>query len=365
LLTKLLAPIAAALLLVAQPAGAATLEEMAGQMIIVGFGGDSVGDAGVEAAKSAIAAGIIGGVMYLKSNVATLPAVERMNAAFAAAAPNLPPFITLDQEGGAVERLTEDVGFPEIPRASAVAADNDPQGAEVLYSAMAHGVADLGFTVNFGPVVDLDINPRNAIIARYGRSYGSDPRRVVDYAAAFIRAHRGAGLLTALKHFPGHGSSAGDSHEGFVDITRTWSPAELDPYRSLVAAGFDEFVMVGHLHHEQYSSADPDLPASLSADWIEGVLRHDIGFTGLVISDDLEMGALRQHYDLRQTVTMAVRAGMDVLLFSNTAQPRVSLGAEVRDILISEAEADPAFRARIEASYGRIVALKGRLAAPQ
>lgn len=343
--------------LFATPAAAQSLEQMAGQMVVVGFAGDSASDKSVVALRKEIAAGTLGGVMYLKPNVASLKAVAAMNAAFREASPDLPPFLTLDQEGGAVERLTEAVGFTEIPRAEEIAAANSPEQAGRIYGKMAGKVAELGFTVNFGPVVDLNLNPDNQIIAKYGRAFGKTAAVVIPYARAFIEAHHKAGLLTALKHFPGHGSSTADSHEGFVDITQTWRETELDPYRALIGEGLADFVMVGHLIHTGYS----ELPSSLSREWITGVLRGELGYDGVVISDDLEMGAIREHFSLRETVIDAVNAGMDVLLFSNTAKPRASLGDEIRDILVSEAEKDTGFRARIEESYRRIVALKGRI----
>ncbi len=344
------------------PAFAATLEQMAGQMIIVGFQGDSAGDKSVKAMAAEIAAGDVGGVMFLKTNVASLKAVKAMNAVFRAASPDLPPFLTLDQEGGLVERLTKDVGFKEVPNAASVAVDDTPAEAEKLYAGMARGIADLGFTVNFGPVADLNINPNNEIIAKYGRSFGKSAATVAKYDEAFIAAHHAAGLLTALKHFPGHGSSTGDSHTGFVDISKTWSAAELGPYKTLFADGYADFVMVGHLYHSAYSKdAKAQLPASLSPQWIAGVLRSDLGFEGVVISDDLEMGAIRKEFGLKDTVLRAVRAGLDVLLFSNTAAYHAGLADEVRAILVAEAEADPAFEARIEESYARIVALKQRI----
>lgn len=345
----------------AGPSVAQSLEQMAGQMIVVGFAGDDAGDKSVLAIRDEIAAGTLGGIMYLKPNVASLARVKAMNQLLRAASPDLPPFLTLDQEGGAVERLTADVGFDELPNAKAVAATNSAADAERLYAGMAEGLADLGFTVNFGPVVDLDLNPNNQIIAKYGRSYGRDPETVIAYARAFIDAHHGAGMLTALKHFPGHGSSTADSHEGFVDITNTWKEAELEPYRRLIGDGYADFVMIGHLIHRAYTQSQELLPASLSDVWITNVLRGQLGFAGVVISDDLEMGAIREHFGLKETIVRAVNAGMDVLLFSNTAKYDPTLANRVRAILVTEAEADPAFRARIEESYARIVALKQRI----
>ncbi len=339
-------------------AGAASLEQMVGQMIVVGFQGDDVDDSAVVALRDELAAGRLGGVMLLKTNIKSLDAVGKMNAAFRAASPELLPFITLDQEGGAVERLTKDVGFAEIPSAAAVAASNSPAQAEAIYARMARAIAALGFTVNFGPVADVNLNPDNQVIARFGRAYSADPEKVADYDAAFIAGHHAAGLLTALKHFPGHGSSTADSHEGFVDITTTWQKSELDPYRRLLAADAVDMVMVGHLYHADYTDAGTQTPSSLSVQWIDGVLRGELGYDGVVISDDLEMGAIRDHFTLEETVTQAVRAGMDILLFSNTAKYHAGLGQEILDILLAEAKADPAFAARIEQSYARIVALK-------
>ncbi|HVY52500.1 MAG TPA: glycoside hydrolase family 3 N-terminal domain-containing protein, partial [Devosia sp.] len=277
---RVTAAVLTALLLTA-PACAQTLDQMAGQMIIVGFKGDDAGDPSFKAIRDEIAAGTLGGVMYLKPNVKSLAAVKAMNAALRAASPDLPPFLTLDQEGGAVERLTSEVGFQELPNAQTVAADDSPAQAEAIYAAMAKGIAEEGFTVNFGPVADLNINPDNQIIAKYGRSFGKSDATVAAYDEAFVVAHHAAGLLTALKHFPGHGSSTLDSHEGFVDISRTWSPVELNPYKALFAQGYDDFVMVGHLYHKDYAGAgSPKLPASLSPEWIEGILRGQLKFAG-------------------------------------------------------------------------------------
>ncbi len=351
----------AAMMLLSLPAHAATLEQMAGQMIVLGFQGDDADDKSVVALREELEAGRLGGVMLLKTNIKSLAAVSDMNAAFLAASPSLPPFITVDQEGGAVERLTKDIGFSEIGNAATIAAANTPAEAEAIYARMAKSVAELGFTVNFGPVADVNLNPKNQVIARFGRSFSSDPDVVATYDRAFIAAHHEAGLLTALKHFPGHGSSTADSHQGFVDITDTWQDAELDPYRTLIAEDMVDMIMVGHLFHARYSDQSAQTPSSLAPQWIEGVLRGDLGFDGVVISDDLEMGAIRDHFTLEQTVTMGVRAGMDILLFSNTADYRAGLGREILDILVAEAQADPAFAARIKQSYERIVRLKRTL----
>lgn len=337
-----------------------SLDEMAGQMILLGFQGNTAAE--TKGLAQRIGDGRLGGVMYLKTNVKSLDDVRRMNAQFTGAGASLPPFIALDQEGGSIERLTKDVGFKEIPSAADIARTDDPLQAEAVYLGMAQSLRALGFNLNFGPVVDLNLNPANPIIAKWGRSYDAHSKTVADYASAFISAHRRNHVLTALKHFPGHGSSTSDSHAGFVDITKTWRPVELEPFRELIAKGAADMVMIAHLYHAKFAT-DPGakLPASLSASWVEGVLRHQLGFQGVTITDDLEMGAIRKQFNLRESVVKAVRAGVDILLFSNTANYRPGLADEIRAILVSEAQVDPAFRARIEQSYNRIAALKRNL----
>jgi beta-N-acetylhexosaminidase len=363
--------LAATLAATVTAAEAASLAQMAGQMILVGFKGDSVGDAPVKTLLDEIAKGQVGGIMYLKTNVKDLKAVRAMNAAFAAASPEgLPVFISLDQEGGRVQRLTGEVGFAEMPNAAEVAARDTPAEAEALYRRTAEGLAELGFNVNFGPVVDLNVNPANPIIGKYGRSFSRDPAVVEKFAQAFITAHHAAGVLTALKHFPGHGSSTDDSHKGFVDISSTWKPVELAPYKALIAAGDVDLVMVGHLYDSHHDTPGDrlQLPASLSPVWIGDVLRGQLGYQGVVISDDLEMGAIRNMFKgsgdagiLRQTVIKAVNAGVNVLLFSDTAAYDPRLGAEIQAILVDEAGTDPGFASKIEASYRLIAELKGKL----
>lgn len=343
------------------PLRAASLEEMAGQMIMVGFQGSSASNAEVRALQAHVANGRVGGLMYLRNNVQSLAAVKKMNAAFGANAP-VKPFIALDQEGGFIERLTKKVGFKEIPTAADVAKGMSVGAAETLYANLAARLAALGFNMNFGPVVDVNINPSNPIIAKYKRSYSKDPDVVARYGGAFVDGHRRSKVMTALKHFPGHGSSASDSHEGFVDVTKSWKARELAPYEQLISANKVDMVMVGHLYHGTYvGDVVGALPSSLSPGWITGVLRQELGFNGVVISDDMEMSAIRAHFGFEDAIVQAVNAGVDVLLFSNTAKYRAGLASEILAILVRQGHADPAFRARIVQSYKRIMTLKSRL----
>jgi len=212
-------------------------------------------------------------------------------------------------------------------------------------------------------VVDVDVNPANPIIGALGRSFSADPETVAQYGAAFLTAHRKEGVLTALKHFPGHGSSREDSHKGFVDITDTWTASELAPYRRLVAEGLVDMVMPGHVYLEQMSDPGGMLPSSLSRIAM-AILRTDIGFTGVIISDDMEMQAIEADYTLEEAAVTAIRAGTNILIYSNYAHRRPDLPGELVAFLARRAGEDPELRRLIEDSHRRIMALKAGIAGP-
>jgi beta-N-acetylhexosaminidase len=362
-------PVRAGLVVLALMLGAASmgaraqsLAEMAGQMVVIGFEGDRISGAGPKRLVGMLARGELGGVMYLRPNISSLKRVAAMNAAFLAARPDLVPLIAIDQEGGRVERLTRAVGFEEIPNAAWIAANKTPAEAEAIYHAMGERLGELGFNLNFGPVVDLARNPRNEVIVGAKRAYGRDAETVVAYARAFVRGQGAAGIGTALKHFPGHGSSLGDTHKGFVDISKTWDVVELAPYAALMASNDAGMVMAAHVYLDRLDDGTGG-PASLSAPALEGLLRERMGFEGVIITDDLEMGAIANSYTMKERVIRAVRAGNDILLFSNTTEPSLELPGRVVGILLAEAKRDGAFAARIAQSYDRIVAFKAGLQA--
>lgn len=341
---------------------AQTVREMAGQMILIGFSHDSAKSDQHALLVNLLRQGQIGGVMYLKYNVKSLSDVSMMNRDFLSAGGSLAPFIAIDQEGGLVERLTKSVGFEEIPRARDVALNMNKDGALAVYADLAKRMKKLGFNTNFGPVVDLIVNPNNPIIAKYGRAYSSRADITAKFATAFVAGHHSAGMVTALKHFPGHGSSAADSHLGFVDISNSWTQAEYEPFAALIGAGKADMIMAGHLYHSAYvQEGEGQVPASLSPVALTTVLRNGMGFDGVIISDDMEMGAITKHYGFHEAIVRAVNAGNDILLFSNTVKPSLGLPKRILDVLESEAGRDRAFADKIAASYRRIVALKARL----
>jgi beta-N-acetylhexosaminidase len=198
------------------------------------------------------------------------------------------------------------------------------------------------------------------VIGAIERSFSADPAVVASQAAAFIEGHHSLGVLTALKHFPGHGSSEDDSHLGFVDVTQTWQEVELEPYRTLIAAGYDDLVMAAHVFN---SNLDPEFPASLSAPTIDGLLRRELGFQGTVISDDMGMGAIADNYDFETAVKQAILAGNDILVYGNNIGDfEPDLGTRVFETIMALVEAGDVPAERIEQSYARIAGLKQRLA---
>jgi beta-N-acetylhexosaminidase len=251
----------------------AVLARQIGQMLMVGFEGTAIGQSGPSRLVQQIADGTVGGVLVLGRNVENLETVEAMNRAFLAASPDDPPLIAIDQEGGRIQRLRATIGFPETPSAAMLGRHADPETARDLYAVMADALADLGFNTNFGPVVDLDLEQANPIISRLQRAYGDDPDTVTAFARAFVEAHRSAGMLTAPKHFPGHGTTLLDSHDTLPDISGTWQEQELEPYRHLIADDRADMVMVGHLVLDR-GQEETGLPATLSPDLVTGLLRR-------------------------------------------------------------------------------------------
>ena len=362
---RLTAVLLAALVVLALPGRAneprPTLDEMIGQMLLVGFNGTSANGGAAKRIAGQIGRGQIGGVILFDRNIRSPRQVRALTAKFRKTGHPLIPIISVDQEGGKVQRLSRKNGFASYPTAHTIARKYSPEKARSIYRKMADELARAGFNMNYGPVVDLNLNRRNPIIARLGRSYGADPDRVVAYARAFISAHRDANVLTSVKHFPGHGSSSTDSHKQFVDISRTWKDIEIAPYQILAREGAIDTVMVGHLYHPAISGKKR-VPATLTANAINGWLRERVGFQGVVITDDLEMAAIRRHNDLKATLIKAVQSGNDILLFGASGSNPKFVPKAIK--ILRDAVNDGTIPIeRIALSYNRIKRMKEGLAA--
>jgi beta-N-acetylhexosaminidase len=346
-------------------AEASDLDPMIGQMIMVGFTGADERDPGVMAVRDQLAKGVIGGVVLYPENIGSQTELRGLTAFLRNAKPAPVPFIAVDQEGGLVQRLTHRDGYTYFPSARSVGRNPSfasPESAIRLYKTMADELAEAGFNLNFGPVVDLNLNPDNPVIGGRERSFGADPHAVTALARAFILAHREAGIVTVAKHFPGHGSSHTDSHKALADVSETWREVELEPYRQLAHDGLLDGVMIGHLYHPRFSDG-ARLPASLSGRAIHALRAEGyIGFQGVVFSDDMEMGAVRDDYSIEERVLKAVNAGTDLIVFSNVKSRDPELGVQIHAIIADAVRDGRISRLRIEQAYGRIMLLKRRLA---
>jgi beta-N-acetylhexosaminidase len=308
--------------------------------------------------------GAVGGVVFLSHNIVSPKQVAKLTALFRHKDNETPPFIAVDQEGGIVQRLAHEKGFAVYPTATAIGKRNDPLTAYEVYKGMAHELQKYGFNLNMGPVVDLQRKDTKSIIVIKERAFGSKPRHVAAFAKAFCAAHHDAGVLTVLKHFPGHGSTTADTHTEPADITKTWSKDELLPYRNLIKSGDAAIIMVGHLTHAKMADK-PGIPVSLSKKAITSKLRKDLKFSGVVISDDLEMDAVSKKHPLEDSVILAIKAGVDIVLLGNQTKPSPDLPERVAAI-INKAVADGKLkRERLRASYDRIIAAKRKIKTPQ
>lgn len=221
--------------------------------------------------------------------------------------------IGVDQEGGNVARLRNKDGFPATKTAQKSAEEGD---ASVRRNAqiVAQELAEAGINLNFAPCTDVNVNTACPIIGKLGRSFSSDPQRVAECARIWIDEQGRQNVISCLKHFPGHGSANGDTHAGLVDVSTTWQDTELEPYRLLIANGDIEMVMVAHVINSQLGDK---LPASLSPKVVKEKLRNELGFNGVVVTDDLAMGAISRQYGFEEAIKMAILAGCDLLCLSN------------------------------------------------
>lgn len=276
-----------------------------GQLLFAGFKGTELPR---ELAKL-LAQGRIGGVILFARNIVDPPQVRALTAALhAAAPPEAPVLLAIDQEGGRVQRLR--APWTEWPPMRLLGERDEPETTAAVAGALARELSDLGIGLDFAPVVDVDTNPQNPVIG--DRSFARDPARVARHAAAFITAMQGAGVAACAKHFPGHGDTLSDSHlelprlEHDLDRLRE---VELPPFRAAVAAGVAS-VMTAHV---LFPRLDRARPATLAPD-VMALLREELGFDGVVFSDDLEMKAVADHFQPAPLVRGSLEAGCDALL---------------------------------------------------
>lgn len=269
----------------------------------------------------------------------------------------LPLFIGVDQEGGLIHRLKPEYGFPETVSHKHMGNKDDLEYTRTKSEEIAKVLSDAGINLNFAPVVDLESNKNSSIISNRERSFGSSPNLVSRNAKAYIEGHEKYHILTCCKHFPGHGSAVGDTHAGFVDVTETWKENELVPYRELIADGKCSMIMTAHIFHSGWNSS---LPATFSKKVLQEILRDELGFKGVVISDDMQMRAISDHYSLKESLHNGLNGGLDMFCFGNNLLKEEVKLSEAIDAVEELVIENKISADRIDQSVERILALKSR-----
>ncbi len=337
------------------------LERKIAQMLLMGFPGETLEpDSPIDQAIRRYGAG---GVVLFDNNIdlgvtgrnITAPAQLKQLTTALQQASELPLLIAVDQEGGVVARLKNRYGFPPTVSAKYLGQQNRLELTRSSSDSLAATLEEYGFNLNLAPVVDLATNPDNPVIAFKERSFSADPALVTAHAAEFIKSHHRHHILTCLKHFPGHGSSHDDSHLGLTDVTRYWHENELQPYRNLISQGLCDMVMTAHTFN---TAIDPVYPATLSKATIDGILRKRLGFNGVVVSDDLYMGAIIQHYSYETAVEKAINAGVDLLVVANDKLYSPDIMPRTIELLLMMVEQGRISRERIDQACSRIMAMK-------
>jgi beta-N-acetylhexosaminidase len=300
----------------------------------------------------------IGGIIIFEKNIAKTSSVPKLKKLIAdiKTEASMPLFMAIDEEGGKVHRLKEKYGFVPMPSA-AVSGVLSPDSTYNYAYRLASELRELGFNLNFAPVVDVAINPENPIIAKVQRSYSPSPNLVTEHALSFIRAHRVNGIHTTLKHFPGHGSSSTDTHKDMVDVTRQWQMKELIPYARIIDSGQCDAIISCHVVNCRLDTGC--IPSTLSKAINTDLLRDVLGFNGVVFSDDMQMYAISKHYGIDKAIVMAINSGVDVVVFGNNVNPVDRITATEIHAIIKKLVLDGEISLqRIDESYKRIMFMK-------
>jgi beta-N-acetylhexosaminidase len=329
------------------------LDAKIGQMLLLGFRGATIADESVIARN--VRDQYLGGVVLFGGNIRSGNQLRTLTSRLQALAP-VPLLISTDQEGGKMARLDKRRGYAPTLSHEQLGADNNVDETRSAAEEIAQSLVDGGITLNLAPVVDVATNPDNPVIAGLGRSFSADPAVVAVQAGAYIDGHHAKGVKCTIKHFPGHGSSQGDTHLGFVDVTDTWREDELIPYRDLLGQGKVDAVMTAHIFN---AHLDPELPATLSPGVVTGMLREQLGYDGLVISDDMQMRAITDLFKMEKAFELAILAGIDIVAVTN----EITNAGPVADRFINTVHRmlDEGLigEDRIEQSFQRIMRFKG------
>jgi beta-N-acetylhexosaminidase len=325
------------------------LERRAASLVTAGFAGKAVdGDVGALLERG------IGGVVLFSRNVGEPREVAELTALLKRRA-GRPLLTAVDQEGGSVARLR--TGFTRVPPFRAVGNKNDPALAREVGRVVGTELVAVGIDWDFAPVLDVDTNPDNPVIG--ARSLGPDPARVASLGVAFAQGLADKGVAACAKHFPGHGDTRQDSHLELPrlphDLARL-ERIELAPFRAAAAAGLPSMMAA----HVVFEALDRERPASMSPRVLGGILRERLGYTGVVVTDDLEMRAIADHYALDDVVASGLEAGIDVFLVCHTA----ALAHRTVDAIVRAVESGRVAAAKLAAAANRVARFVERFAHP-
>ena len=320
-------------------------EEKVGQLLMADFrqNADGTGMTELSAeAKKAIAAYHIGGVILFAENLDTAEQTKALTADLQKAA-DVPVFIGIDEEGGLVSRLKKsNIPHETIPAAAEIA------DAAAAGDTIGRELSELGINVDFAPVADVNTNPKNPVIGT--RAFSSDPNTAAQKVGQFIAAMEQTGVSACAKHFPGHGDTEMDSHKGETYVEHTLErlrEVEFVPFREAIAQDVD-FIMAGHI--KTPNATTDDRPATLSEEML-GILREELGYEGLIITDAMNMGAIVEEYGSGESAVLAVQAGADIVLMpADLEEAAEALTAALRNGTLTEE--------RVDKSLSRILSLK-------
>jgi beta-N-acetylhexosaminidase len=332
-----------------------TLEEKICQMLFVTpealTGYTRVTQSG-ETTKSALEEWPVGGIIYFSTNLVSVDQTTEMLANIQSFSKELTGrglFLGVDEEGGSVARVADSLGTTSFDDMSVYGAAGDTEAVYNIGATQASELTALGFNVNFSPVADVLTNEENTVVQ--DRSFGSDPDLVSSMVTEVVKGLTDGGMLCAPKHFPGHGSTGGDTHNGYASSDRTLTDLEncdLRPFEAAIEAGAP-MIMVGHM---TMTEIDPDNPASLSSTIVTGILRDQLGYDGIIITDALNMSAITDQYTNAEAAVKAVSAGCDMLLcVSNVSSVVSALTQAVENGTISESTIDESVTRILIAKY--------------
>lgn len=344
----------------AAPLDEKALRRKVASLLVVGFRGQSV-QAGDWIVKAVRDQGL-GGVILFDTdqltgkprNITSPAQVRRLVADLRASSPGR-LIVSIDQEGGRISRLNPGNGFPASQSQAQVGAVNRAAYTTQWAQGLVDSMKSIGVTMNFAPVADLDINPRNPAVGELGRSFSADPDVVVANASVEIKVHRAAGIKTSIKHFPGFGSATGNTDFDVVDVSDSWRRSELEPFQRLIADGDTDSVLIAHLLNRQL---DPTLPMSLSPRVVTDLLRGELGWQGPVVSDDMQAAGITGKFGAEEAFTLAVKAGMDLLVYANQQVYDPAVVEKTLDTAVAKVKSGDLTVAQIDAAVARVDKLR-------